>query len=220
MKKVIAFCVALFIMSACGCKKSYCGFEDSLSELRTDYLTASCDSGKIDIATGTRENPYKIDGISEAKEEYTVITFTPTEFLPGTSYAYRAVIDGIEYTGQLVMHPFAESYSADINDKCDGREIPLTLTCDEQLYEMTAVSVIADNMINAERALEVAYGALKPKIDGFKSGGKLNAELYVRIIPNPIDDKGGYYWYVAVAGSTTFAVLLDPVTEEIIAKRE
>ncbi len=220
MKKWIAAALALLMLSAVGCKKRYCGFEEYLSELRTDYLTAECDAGRVDIATGTRENPYAIDGVSGDKEEFTVLTFTPNEFLPNMTYTYRVVIDGVEHTGQLVMHPFAESYSADIADKSDGREIPLSLSAGENLYEMTAASVLSETMIGAERALEVAYAALKPKIDALKSGGRLNAELYVRVIPNPIDDKGGYYWYVAACGDTTVAVLIDPVTEEIVAKRE
>ena len=216
---VITALLAVFASVACG-KKDYCGLGAYLSELRTDYMVAECALGRVDVATGMRETPYEIDGVSREKESYTVITLTPASFTPNKVYRYTAVIGGAEYTGQMAMHPFGNSYSADIPAKSDERAVQISLSDETTSCDLTAESVLTDTMIRAERALEVAYAAQKTGYDAFKSGGKFNAEIYVRLIPNPIDNQGGYYWYVAACADTTVAALIDPNTEEIVAQRE
>ncbi len=47
-------------------------------------------------------------------------------------------------------------------------------------------------------------------------------EIYVRLIPNPVNAAGGYFWYVAFVdiNKETVAVLIEPESLEIVAVRE
>lgn len=220
MKKTIAALMsAVMLLSLVGCAKGF-DYSDYLSECRTDTYTAELESGKLTADTGTREKPYQVDGVSCEKEEFTVVTYTPSEFLPGKKYGYTAVIDGVEHSGEMVMHPFGDSYSADIIDKSDSPEIPVKITDGDTVMETCLKSVRTENMIDADRALAVGVQALSKAMEAHKDGKTLHGEVYVRIVYNPITENGGYYWYVALSGEKTVAVLIDPVTEEIVAKRE
>lgn len=219
-KRVVAVCVlCLAMFGFVGCAK-HPDYAKYVSENRTDTFVAQVPIGKITADTGTREVPYKVDGVSGDKEEFTVITFTPNDFIPGKKYGYVAVIDGIEYTGDMVMHPFGDSYSADIRDSSQAKEIPIRIVDGDSVHESTLTSVVTEDMISAERALEVGRIALSEAFDSHTDGKTLNGEVYVRIVFNPITDEGGYYWYVALCAEKTYAVLIDPKTESVIAKRE
>ena len=220
MKKICAVLVcALLLVGTVACSGKF-DYSEYLSENRTDTFVAEIEGGKLTADTGTRENPYKVDGTSCEKEQFTVITFTPDTFIPGKKYGYIAVIDWVEHSGDMVMHPFGDSYSADIKDKSDASEIPFKIVDGETVIETTLKSVMTEDMIDAERALTVGREALQEAFDSHTEGKTLKGELYVRIVFNPVTEEGGYYWYVALCAEKTYAVLIDPKTEAIIAKRE
>lgn len=220
MKKAISFLLCLLLLCGAVACSSPFDYAPYLSENRVDTFVGEVEGGKLTADTGTRETPYKLDGVSCDKEEFTVVTFTPTSFIPGKKYGYTVVIDGVEYTGDMVMHPFGDSYSADIRDRSESKEIPVKIVDGETVWETVLASVTTDDMISAERALEVGREALKSAFDSHTEGKTLNAELYVRLIYNPVTEEGGYYWYVALCAEKTYAVLIDPKTEAVIAKRE
>ena len=62
---------------------------------------------------------------------------------------------------------------------------------------------------------------MKNEIKRFKHKGKLDCEIYVRLMENPIDGSGGYFWYVAFVGEdkNTVAVLLRGDTGAVGAVR-
>ena len=82
-------------------------------------------------------------------------------------------------------------------------------------------SVVTGDNIGAEKALTIALDKLKNELKRFRSKGKLHAEIYVRLMENPIDGNGGYFWYVAFVGADkdTVAVLLKSDTGAVSATR-
>ena len=82
--------------------------------------------------------------------------------------------------------------------------------------EIGLQSVRSEDFIDGEKAYNVAYSKLSDSpiiVNG-------EYEVYVRLIENPVNSQGGYYWYVAfVDGKDTAAALIDPVTAEVIAQK-
>jgi len=222
MKKtgVLIFAIIACVLFFAACSTPMEKYEAYISELRDNVFTAESVNYSVQIITGKREEPFVMDGHAGAVREFTVITLNPKA--GEGKYSYRVTINGSEFAGKFLPHPFAKTYSADIEARSFDSEILLSITVNGNSETLTAKSVKTDNMIPAAKAVEIAEKRLKHRIDDFWANGTLNAEIYVRLISNPIDNSGGYYWYVAFigAGQTIYAVLIEPVSMQVAAIRD
>lgn len=214
--------MAAILLSVCLCA---CGrsdlekYGDKISELREHLFSAACAECSVTAIAGKREDPYRMDGVSGDKRDFTVITVTPTAFASDKTYRYRTEINGVTYEGDLLPHPFAQSLSVDIPVAAQ-EGFALTVSGDGE-WQLQVERVVTGELIGAEKALSIALDKLKDNLRPLKNKGKLNAEVYVRLLENPIDGSGGYYWYVAFVGEdkVTVAVLLRGDTGEVSALR-
>jgi len=215
------FSFALLVMIFfTACRPAFERFQHLISELRDNVFIAESENYSVYILSGRREEPFIMDGHAGTMRDYTLITLEPKTCLQ--THTFKAVINGTEYSGQFVAHPFAKSFSAEIAVAARGAHIALTVLCGGTEETLNAVSVLTENMISAEKAVEIAEKKLRDSIDMFRANGTLQCEIYVRLMANPIDNSGGYYWYVAFIGAnqTIFAVLIEPVTMQILAIRD
>jgi hypothetical protein len=203
-----------------GCKSAMERYDPVVSELRDNIYLAESDRFSVSVITGKREDPFLMDGHAGGTRAFTLITIVPKS--GAGPFTYKATVNGKEYTGDLLPHPFAPSFSADIEVLSTDSAIPVTVSGGGTEETLTAVSVKNDRMITADKAIEIAEKRLKTRVDGFKSNGTYRCEVYVRLLQNPIDNSGGYHWYVAFIGEnhTIYAVLIDPESMEIVAIRD
>lgn len=209
---------AVLGMSGCG-KTQLSKYGENISELREHLFAAESAEYKITAISGVREDPYELNGVSGAKRDFTVITVTPAVFAPDKTYRYTATIGDSTFEGSLMPHPFAQSLSVDI-PMAATEDFSVTVGCgEEQTFELK--NSVPGDLISAEKAFGIALEKLKNEIKRFKTKNKLNAEIYVRLMENPIDGNGGYFWYVSFVGEdkTTVAVLLKGETGEVSAVR-
>lgn len=219
-KKIIVFILcSISVLCLFSCKDSVKKYNANISELRTNMYAAENESMKASAITGRRENPYLLDGQSNEKLDFTVITVTPTSYVASNKYTYSVTLDGKEYKGEFLPHPFAPSLSTDIPLKTVANEIDIIVDCSGTAQTLKLISKISADTISADKALTIALNKLKPQLKEFQVSGKLNAEIYVRLTDNPIDATGGYFWYVAFINETqtTYAVLLNSTTGEVAA---
>jgi len=95
-----------------------------LSELRENIFVGQSGDYRVVAVTGMREDPFKIDGVSQAeKVNFTVITVTPTLFKPFARYDFRLSIGGREFTGRLQPHPFNQTLSAEISVRAEESQL-------------------------------------------------------------------------------------------------
>lgn len=218
---IIVFALAL-CLGLTGCGGLIDKYNPKLSEIRSNVLVSPEDSPyKITAISGRREDPFMIDGISGKKQDFTVITLKPESDGPIIDYKYRISLNDTEYEGVMIKHPFDITYSADIPVKTDQVSLKLFITVNNNESEVDLKTIRQHDFISPEKALEIAEKKLKKSIKQFKSQGA-DYEVYLRLINNPISEAGGYYWYAAFVGSNdqTYAVLIDPVSTEIVAIRE
>ena len=58
-------------------------------------------------------------------------------------------------------------------------------------------------------------------MDGLISNGKLNAEIYIKLLNDRSNHDSKYYWYVAIVNKEAYyAVVINPETGEIVAKKD
>lgn len=222
-RKIITIILAVMcVFTLASCKGNVDKYDDNISELRTNIYRAESETMSVKAITGRRENPYVLNGISDAKKEFTVVTIVPAPFVAGKKYSYSIKIDGTEHKGEFLPHPFEESLSAEINVKTQATNLELVVVSGEITENFTLASVISADSISAEKALTIALGKLKPQLKEFQTGSRLNAEIYLSLTENPIDNTGGFFWYVAFVNEqqTTLAVLLRCDTGEVSAIKD
>ncbi len=222
MKKLTIFLIVLAVcVCACACKSPIEKWESSLSEVRDEVMTASGEGLSAVLMSGVREDPFVIDGVSGKKVDFTVITVTPISAEEDATFSYTLFADGKKYSGELNKHPFKGTWSAEIAVRTVD-SATLTIAGESSAQTLELKSVKSDDMIGVADVLEITEVRLKKQIKELGGSSKLRAEIYVRLLSNPISADEGYYWYVGVAvdDSTVYALLIDPVTREIVASRE
>ncbi len=214
---LLAMCMCLLAISGCGNVLEK--YIDYVSELRENIYVASDDDYDIEIITGTREEEFIMDGYCGNIVDYTLVTIEPKNM--EDNYNYAVTINGVLYEGEFVKHPFAESLSCDIQVLSTDNVVYLDII-GTKTSSFEAISVKTEDMIDATMAVDIAENTLSSQLGSLKSSNALNAEIYVRLMNNPIDNSGGYYWYVAFIGrsQTVYAVLINPTTMQVVAIRD
>ncbi len=218
ISKYIAFTAAVLTLSLVffGCGGATEKYEKNISELRDVVYTGFTEKFEVTAVSGVHEQPFAPDGSTGTKKEFTVITVKPKEFAPNMMYGYAVTIDGVARTGILTVHPFGESYSAELDCRAKEPQLLLNIKLGNLSENISLNTVCEDDDIDADRALDTAISALKEELKPLKKGGGFDCEIYVRLIANPINADGGYYWYVAFVGENTYAALIDRKTAQVI----
>lgn len=207
--------VTMSTFAFCACSEPFGKYGKYISEYRDNVYIGESESFSATAVTGYRENSFKIDGVSEQdKCNFLLVTVTPTEYDPSVAYTYSVTVNGVEYEGEFNKHPFENTYSFEVAEYVTESEILVYV----QQEAVTLTSILTEEYISAEKAFEIARSRLA-KSELVRGG---DYEIYVRLIANPINASGGYFWYVAFVDTNqnTVAALIDPASMEIVAVRE
>jgi len=224
--KIILFIFVIILsIPLLGCKTAIEKYGNYISELRDNIFLAQAENFSVKIITGRREDPFIMDGIVGEVRDFTVITVTPLLGLV-QELNYSALINGETFEGALIPHPFQNTLSIDLRVFANGEDISVKLKyqAGENITEtvLTAKSVRTPDMIDAHKAIEIAEKQLRYRIADFRVDGNFEAEIFVRLLQNPIDNSGGFYWYVAFIARTgeIVATLINPISMEVVAVRD
>ncbi len=232
MKKISLLLLSLFITLSfinIGCSgKIPSEVKKNLSEVRTNIYEATNDNISVNIITGQREEPYVLNGTAEGMNDYTVITIipeNPDNISADITYNYFLKTGKKDYSGSFTLHPFGNSYAAEISEKINVNsvELKVTATKDDWNFNESLVmeSILTENMINWEDALLIGMNTLKDSISPMYNKKDLKAEVYVKLLCDPLGKTSDHYWYVAFAdGKKIASALIDPISKEILALRE
>ncbi|MCL2847876.1 MAG: hypothetical protein FWE13_03905 [Firmicutes bacterium] len=226
VKVIVSFLLAITLLIGVvvflGCSPSHERLANLISELRDNIFEGESESFRVSIITGVREEPFLLDGTRGQTQDFTLITLMPKVEISG-SVSVRARINDTLYSGEFTKHPFSNTLSVEfpVRAPISNPEIVLHLTYGGKEENIAAKSVLTYQMIDYQKALEIAENKLRNSIEVFKVGGELQCEIFIRLIPNGIDNAGGFHWYVAFIGSdqTIFAVLIEPITMQVVAIR-
>lgn len=214
MKKITAIFAAIMTVVSvwflCSCGTD--GMKN-VSERRSAYYSASDGEMTVTAVSGVREDPYALDGCVGALKPFTLITVVPSAFDVDAIYTYKAKTDTGEYGGALVVHPFAASFSAEFDAETTGDAFTVTVICGGKSLEYSLTSLVTEDMMSYEKAIDTALGELKP--DGAY-------EIRARIIKNPLEPDTGVCWHISICTESgeNCGVLLDPVTAKVLAKKQ
>lgn len=183
------------------------------------YLAAMGEQYNVEIIYFRSESPKRLDGkVSSPIVQKIRISYVPLK-LGGIDEAVTFTYLGV--TEKLSKSPIRYELFAEFETEFDlsaPPETTLALNIEGQEEHVGLAYVSADSMTAAE-ALNVAtkelYDALKAEIDaGFAR------EISVKIIPDELGKNPFYYYVSFYASPDKFsAVLIDPVSKKVVAKK-
>ena len=190
----------------------------NVAEARYYMKSAETDGvARIQLYSGTREEPYKVDGIAHPNKAFTVVSVEPTDNTIARMAEVPAeiTIDGVMTPITLTKNPYGTNFATDLGRLVEPTSaVSITLKIDDTtpiVFELQ--NVMPETAIGWERALEIATASVKDKIDtgnGF--------ETYVKVLCDK-QTVNTPYWYVTfvTADGQTVFVIID-ATGKVVGK--
>lgn len=220
MKKLLVIVLTLatlFAFSACE-ENEY----DNVSYRHTAYLVGSTEGLKVIIQSGERESPYIADGEAGELVEFCVITLKPTTSdAASKSYTFKITINGEEITGTMNKDVFGTSFTKDVGSDVGNSITSITFSDGEKEYPIELENMMANAIITEKEALDISSNEFKEKLLQLKNEER-SSEIYLKFVCDTTGEESFYYWYVAnvMENGDYFAVLIDIVSGDVIAKRQ
>lgn len=212
------FClIAVFLFSGCSNFNSH--FEKNISEIHTSLFSAEDKNFFTTLSLGKRENPYIVDGQSRELVEFAVLTVYPQEVKPQSNNVnYVLTTNAKKYNGNFEVNPFDNSFVVDLEHiETDFSDITVAFIVDQIEYTYKLENQLKTNYATCEEVKSIASKQFESIKDSLIEKNKMQAEVYIRVIK-----KFGHVplWYVSVVSITNqlFALIIDPVSKEVIAK--
>lgn len=191
---------------------------NNISECRQNYFTAQDELNKIVVSSGYREDPYIIDGIHTQNVEFGIVVLK-TSLLNITAPSCILQVSGTDYSGAMEKNPYDNTYVFDIGKYLDANSVmTITIQIEGTEYNFEPTNISKDWQTGYLQAQEIGFNQLESYIVANASGKNFNAECYIKIVNDPSNISGLYYWYVSIVDTsgTTHSVIIDTSNGEIL----
>ena len=229
MKKIKVFCliclVLTFLINFSGCKTNLSeDIQDKLSEVRFNLFSCGNEYINIKFTSGFREDPYVLNGKSENKKEFGVIT---VKFLIETTNKiglpkFIITISDMDFDGEFELNPFDQTYVQDIETfVLDESDIQIKIFWQDFEFESKMDNISKTFNYTHKNALDIFIKEYKTNIEKYLKNN-IDFEVYVKIINDPSLEIDKNYFYVCLITNTgeSLSVIIDPITATILAKNE
>ncbi|MDE6868711.1 MAG: hypothetical protein K2J83_06200 [Clostridia bacterium] len=212
MKKIAILGLSLLSAAALfsGCKKSV-NYLDYISEMRYGIWLYSSDGLEVKIYRSAKENPYIADGIKSDMCDLTEVYVT----LPKNYDEVEISLDGMG--GEMSYQAVENCYYISFSDEVSGDSVDVSLSCGDDSYTVSAVSVLYDGVMDCNGAVKCVAEHDSELFSSMTENGIFRGEIFVRLLY----DEGCYY-YVGVCGreKNISAYLVDGECGKIIATKK
>ncbi|MGN1208108.1 MAG: hypothetical protein ACI4TI_01425, partial [Christensenellales bacterium] len=191
---------------------------------RFNLFEASNEEVNVRFTSGFREDPYVLNGKSENKKEFGIITVKFLKNLPNknTSPNFVITISDMDFDGEFELNPFDQTYVQDIETfVLDTSTVSIKIMFGEFVFESALKNISKDFSINHKDALQIFTKEFQKNIHNLLKNGQ-DFEVYVKIINDPNLEINKNYFYVSLISTQgeSFSLIIDPNSGTILAKNE
>lgn len=220
---ISVFFAICFCFFGCGNNQNLI-IQEKLSEVRYNLFMCQNDEVVVKFSSGFREDPYILNGKSENKKEFGIITVKFLKNIPNKSSlpTFVITISDMDFDGEFELNPFDQTYVQDIETfVLDESSVYIKISFGDFSFESSLKNVSKDFVINHKDALNTFVKTYQKDIQQIlKSGGDF--EIYVKIINDPSLEIDKNYFYVCLISTIgeSYSVVIDPQNGNILAKNE
>ncbi len=216
--------ICLGLMLAClsiglfGCGKTTADYvEDNMSEWTSVFYYGEAENFYASISSGVREEPYLMNGSSENKVDFALLSVCFNEGLGQDLIKATLTIDGTQSEVELEINGLNNCFMVDLERRLTGDEV-VTLSYEGQ--EISLENLSNNFVVNDQQAIEIASAELEEEITKLKSGSHLNAECYLRVLDKQANNFDGTFWCFTVINveNETYSIIISTADGSILAK--
>lgn len=222
----ILLVTALALFAACGGKgktEGKTGLEKRVSTYHDAVFVGANEDFGVSFITGEAEKLIVIDGEVGETAPFATLTVTPlSSALFNNTYTYLLKGETGEKTGELVKDVIGASFSAEVPAAEEiGKVLSLTVIAEGILESEVTLANKLEGALTWREILAVAEKELAEVITAESDTGNLQREIYIKLVNALSDSDAPYYYYVSFIKSPSdyWALLLDPMTGEVISKK-
>lgn len=220
---VSIICVlCLCVMYGCQNKNIFNMALNNIAEVRELMFVGETNNINVSLISGHREQDYVVNGYSTDLIEFGVLTFQilSNNIMPQT-VNYVLTIGTTRYDGVLEHNPYNDTYVCDIQKAVKtGQTIYAKIIAGEFVESVELFLVTTNWVLDYKDALKTACSELNNELKSFVVNEQFCGECYIKIL-NDNELTNTYYWYVNFVSrdGKNYAVIVDPITAEILAKK-
>ena len=222
MKKFLTVFVLLLSLLTIGCAEKP-ATDDRVTYRQTTSLYGQEGVYRLCIRSGSAEVNPTADGTKGQMENFTIISLRVVgATADNEEYSYRFRIAERDYEGQFVRDRFGSSCTAELDSSIPVDQLTaVTVICKDTETVVPVEDMMEDLVIDGDKALELALKEMKTDLEAEEKEG-LTREIHLKFINDGHNPSSKYYWYVAFIRSDApyWAVLIDPDTGDVVAKRK
>lgn len=182
------------------------------------FVDNTNDNVKLIVSSGTRENPYNLDGVHNKMQAFTLLIFTTT--INNISQpSFVATIDGIEYQGVLEFNPIDSSYVCDLGIKIKNSSlINAVVTINDLEFNFSPSNLNTVWGVDFDEAFDIGLKDMEKTINGLVKDGKFMGECYIKAVTDPTGLLNIYYYYVGIVDieGNVYSVIVDTKDGKLI----
>lgn len=213
----LAVAVAVgIVLSGCG-KSTLARTKENMSEWTSVYYYGECENFSASLSSGVREDPYLLNGKSEKKVDFSLLSVTLKEATSDKLIKAKVKIDGVESEQELEINGLNPCFMVDLEKRMTGNET-VEISYAGQTLSLTNLS--KDFAIDDEKAIEIAVKEIEDKILENKVGNNLNSECYLRVLDKDANNFDTVFWCFTVINvkNESFNVVISTKDGSVLAK--
>lgn len=198
-----------------GCTPGSSKIEDYMSELTKVYFKGTDvehPNIRASISVGTRETPYKIDGIHQKTCDFSLISINFNENFDEETIKASITINEESKEIELYYNPINSSYMNDLGYALNDTD---TITLIYNDYNITFTNITKDFKVDYKKAIEVASEKLKAEIEPLWNNGNFMGECYLEILTLQEGNFDQLFWYfrVVTQDKQTYKIVISTADE-------
>lgn len=220
---IVALLIIASAFALVGCNKKDTNFDSvksQISHIQKEILQGKTDNFRVKLISGSKEKDFVIDGKVGDLKEFTSLSVTPINIdMYEKTFTFKLIGKDGEITGELKKNILGTSFNADITDRKKIGELVSVEITGENVSDNIALIDILKDCIDADKALESAYNAVKDDLKSEFVDGRFTREVFIKLINDRNSADSPYYWYVSMMKDTNsfISILINPSDGKIIS---
>ncbi len=220
MKKkmfLMAFLVVLGSVLA-GCESSMGRLvRQNLSECAKVYYYGENEDFYCTLSSGEREEAYFMDGRATGCVDYALLTVNFNQSKADNVVVAEISVDEEVLQVELELNMMNGGYMVDLERQLTGDE-KISIKVADEVLQLKCLS--NEFGVDWRQTLEIASQEMLEALSRKKVGGKLNCEIYLRILDKKANDMDEIFWCVTILNvdDENFSIVISTVDGAVLAK--